>query len=237
MIAAECTDYDTNGFADLDEAIALAKAQGVIVAKQALHKDVIWNYYGLGTMLGLGKVEEVPGINGGSELLGVSVRQVDASQTPVALTHLLQSVEESLVLAAGEALPDWHPTSSPNGVRMVTMHDGAVFMPHSDDYEGLVAAIQLALDGKKTLHARINGENEYHDVLQGDVILFGCDSFSESPRVLHGFEFVGVFAVSFTLGQDPFYTISGRRPLLEDNPEYLLELAVRLEQSTREGDN
>lgn len=224
MLSIPVGEYNDVGFANLDEAVELARTQGIVNAQGAVSADLLWPLYSLGTMIGMGLASEIPGIGSGSQNGGVSVRTVNALSTPPLLHDLLKGVEGQVVAAAGTNLPQWHPTRSPAGVRMVAMINDSVFRNHSDDYEGLVVSLQLAIDGVKTMRAQIDNEWHQTQVKTGDITLFGCDTFSDRSRALHGFNFTGAFAVAFTLGQDPFYTISGNHPLLDENPQYLSNL-------------
>ncbi len=224
MITVPAGEFNSDGFADVEEAVALAKSQGIANARGAVSPDVIWNLYSLGSMLGMGMSDELPGVmlNNVASMGGVQVQGLDARKTVTPLARMLKGVEGQVLNAAGDDLPGWQPTESLMGVRIVSMFRDAVFLSHSDDYEGLVASVQFVIDGEKTMRAEVNGQWEQAPVLQGDLTLFGCDTFSEHPRTLHGFDFTGAFAVAFTLGQDPYYTISGKLPMVEENPQYLL---------------
>ena len=102
------------------------------------------------------------------------------------------------------------------------MDNGAVFQPHTDDYEGLVVSIQAGVEGEKVMRAKLSTGWEEDAVHTGDITLFAGDSFGKHSRTLHGFSFSGAYALAFTLGQDPWYTISGRLPMVEVNPDYNL---------------
>lgn len=135
---------------------------------------------------------------------GVAVRNVRAGSTPEPLRNVLENVEAAILSAADGALPGWNPTKQKLGTRVVAMADGSVFGQHTDNYQGLVAAVQLGIEGEKTMTTC----GQDIPIKNGDVILFACDNFGKATRVPHGFEFSGMYAVSFTLGQDPFYKIS-----------------------------
>ncbi|MDQ5972345.1 MAG: hypothetical protein QG553_504 [Patescibacteria group bacterium] len=224
MITVPAGEFNSAGFADVEEAVALAKSQGIANARGAVSPDVIWNLYSLGSMIGMGMSDEVPGVirQNVASMGGVQVQGLDARKTVDPLVRMLKGVEGRITEAAGDDLPNWRPTENLMGVRIVSMFRDAIFLSHSDDYEGLVASVQFVVEGEKTMRAEVNGRWEEAPVLQGDLTLFGCDTFSERPRTLHGFDFTGAFAVAFTLGQDPYYTISGNRPMVEENPQYLL---------------
>ncbi len=232
MISVEANEYNTDGFANLDEAVALAKSQGIANARGAVNRDVLWPLLSLGSMVGLGFTNEVPGIKEVTEYNGIAVYRVAFSQTLPVLKDLLTNTEVQVLTAAGSDLPDWRPTHSLTGIRMVTMNDGAIFHEHTDDYEGLVASVQLGVSGTKTMHAQVNHAWEDAAIETGDITLFAGDTFSEKSRILHGFDFVGAYAVAFTLGQDPLYTISGKLPLLEANPEYMVDV-FRIHQQAK----
>lgn len=224
MLSVPCGEYNSQGYADLEEAVALARQQGIVNVQGAISEEVLWPLFSLGTMIGMDLSAEVPGIGNGHGANGVSVKMVQPLATPNLLRGLLQGVEGQITRAAGSDLPHWQPTLSPTGVRMVLMGNGAVFRDHTDDYEGLVASVQMDVQGQKTMRARMNGEWQVANVAKGDVTLFAGDTFSPAPRTRHGFTFTGAYAVAFTLGQDPFYSISGRFPLLEENPQYLADI-------------
>ena len=225
MISVEAREYDSSGFANLDEAVALAKEQGIANARGAINEDVLWDLHSFGCMIGMGLVAEVPGIDEhGTRYNGVSVHLVNTNRTIPRLADLLENVEGRVITAAGSSLPGWQPTKSPTGVRMVAMSREAKFGEHTDDYEGLVASAQIAISGNKIMHALVDHEWEDAHIQTGDITLFAGDTFSEKSRILHGFNFMGSFAVAFTLGQDPMYTISGNLPLLDANPHYLADI-------------
>ena len=230
MIGVESRDYGAEGVADLGEAIRVARDQGIANARGAVNEELLWPMFSLGSMVGVGLANMVPGVLGGTGPIdGSSVYAMDPEQIPELLLELLGKTEDRILECSGPDLPGWHPTKSKAGVRMVVMRDEADFAPHSDDYEGLVAAVQLGIDGKKVMRAEIDGEWYEEDVNQGDVLLFGGDTFSDNSRTLHAFRFAGLYAVSFTLGQDPWYTISGKYPLIEENPQYNLTRPAQIQ--------
>lgn len=224
MIGVETRDFNENGIADLDEALDLAKNQGIANARGAVSKEITWSMFSLGAMVGSGMAAMVPGVIGGTKLGGNSVYAIDPGQAPELLVETLRSTEQRVLEAAGDELPGWRPTSRKSGIRMVAMSDGADFEPHTDDYEGLVVAVQLGVDGEKVMNAEVGGELQEEPINQGDIIFFAGDTFrsSDQVRTKHGFRFTGLYAVSFTLGQDPWYTISGSYPMIEENPQYNL---------------
>lgn len=220
MINVEARDHNSSGVADLEEAIELCKSQGISNAKGALHHDIIYDMFSLTSAIGFGMSDIIPGIYLAANLGGVGAYRVRLAEAPPLVSTILRDIESGVNKAAGDQLPDWHPTASPTGVRIAAMHRDSTFFGHTDDYEGIVASAQLGVDGKKMLRATINGEWEEHRIEQADITFFAGDTFSEHSRTEHGFRFEGAYAVAFTLGQDPFYTISGRYPFIEEHPEY-----------------
>ncbi|MDB5182230.1 MAG: hypothetical protein JWO47_14 [Candidatus Saccharibacteria bacterium] len=225
MISVECGEHDSTGFADLEEAISLAKAQGISNAKNAISPDLLWDLHSFAQMVAMGATDILPGVRPSvAGLAHLAVHSIDPSQVSGGVSKVLKGAEAKIQLGAGESLPRWRPTSSLTGVRMVAMTDGAKFYPHTDDYEGLVASLQIAVDDKKIMNAKVNGSWETEQIVKGDITFFGCDTFSAQPRVEHGFTFSGLLAVAFTLGQDPFYTISGNYPSQREHPEFFVDI-------------
>jgi len=201
MISVECGEFGTNGIADLSEAIALAKLQGISNARGAIK-------------------EEIPGVLVGSETSELGAYAIDTRALPNPARSLVIDAEKAIVQVAGDDLPGWSPTTRIPGVRLVTMLGDSRFYPHTDDYEGLVASLQWFIDGEKRIQAHINDKWVDEPINWGDITFFAGDSFSPKSRRFHGFTLAGKFAAAFTLGQDPYYTISGKYPLMTEHPEY-----------------
>lgn len=216
MISVECREYNADGIADLSEAIFVAKEQGIANAIGALHPDIVWGNFSLVMLASLGQIHMVPGLQDGAMKNGVSNYVMNVAATLPPIRKTIRSVEAEVRRVAGDELPNWRPSRRVPGVRLVTMKNDADFRMHGDCYEGLVVSAQIAQDGKKIMHTKFGDT----PVRAGDITLFGCDSFSFNPRTEHGFSFSGVQALALVIGQDPFYTISGRYPFLEEHPEY-----------------
>jgi hypothetical protein len=216
MITVETGDFNSAGIADLEEAVTLAREQGIANARNAIAPDALWGLFSLGSMAALGMAQEIPGVGEGSCKSGVSVLTLDVSKTPTLLGNMLRATQDEIVRVTGSSLPGWRPTTSKTGARMIIMQGITTFNTHTDDYEGLVASAQIMVDGEKVMKAKVNGESESVPIKQGDITLFAGDTFSEQSRICHGFSLDGNAAVAATLGQDIYYTISGKHPILDD---------------------
>jgi hypothetical protein len=205
MITVETGDFNSAGIADLEEAVTLAREQGIANARNAIAPDALWGLFSLGSMAALGMAQEIPG-----------VLTLDVSKTPTLLGNMLRATQDEIVRVTGSSLPGWRPTTSKTGARMIIMQGITTFNTHTDDYEGLVASAQIMVDGEKVMKAKVNGESESVPIKQGDITLFAGDTFSEQSRICHGFSLDGNAAVAATLGQDIYYTISGKHPILDD---------------------
>jgi hypothetical protein len=212
MISVECREYDTDGIALLDDAVELARREGIANAVGAVSRDVLRDFDDFSTCVGHDLLLAIPGIIYGGGRNGVTNYRIIPQQAPAAVQELLEGVEEHVVRAAGDRLPGWNPTKWNYGMRMVVMQNTAHFPEHTDKYEGLVASTQLAVEDEKILRAKTRVGWEYIALRSGDITLFGCDTFSDCPRRTHGLTSRGGYAIALTLGQNPDYTISGRLP-------------------------
>ncbi len=221
MITLECGEHDSAGFANLEEAIQLAKEQGISNARGAINQELLWPLHSLRSLVMLGMSEKIPGVMPVAEGSGdLATYGVIADDTPANIKDVLVGAETKILAASNGSLPGWTPTKNPTGVRLVTMTNESTFYPHTDDYEGLVASLQLSIGGNKTLITEVNGDWVEEPILQGDITFFAGDTFSRMSRRPHGLRFEGACAIAFTLGQDPFYSISGSYPFIREHPEY-----------------
>ncbi len=212
MLLVPSHEYDHTGIGNLEEAVSAAREHGIANAVGAISPGLLGEFQSVATIVQQGNVTDIPGVYEAAQGNGVGVYSVQADQTPSFMTDFLGKVQTRTTAAAGDDLPGWNPVASKSGIRMVTMVDSASFQLHSDDYEGLVAAVQVAVDGKKTMFIQTSEGLRSVPVGQGDITLFAGDTFSQHSRRRHGFVFSGSYAVALTLGQDPHYTISGNYP-------------------------
>jgi len=222
MLSVSSIEYNESGIGNLEEAVAVAKEHGISNAEGAIHPDVLSSLYSLGTLIRLGLTKEIPGLLAPPfKGLDIPVYAVVTGEVPPLLATTLEDIETSVATAGGPSLPHWRPTrQATTGVRMITLMGDRLIREHTDDYEGLVASAQLVVDGDKIMHTEAGGSMHDIPVKSGDITLFACDTFSDQSRRPHSFNFTGSLAIAFTLGQDPFYTISGRYPFIEEHPEY-----------------
>lgn len=234
MISIPTREHNTEGIADLSEAIDIAQRYGIANAEGAIAQDVCYEFQSLVGMVAMNLTDALPGLAESHYVGSVATHRLHPRERLPSLTNLLSGVQSRVLEAADDRLPSWDPVNSVFGSRMVTMvGNGARFYEHTDVYEGLVVSAQVAVDGIKRMHTTVDGEDLEFTLKQGDITLFACDSFGDVSRMPHGFNFNGLAAISLLLGQDPTYTISGNLPMLEENPQYALGVRQILDQEHR----
>lgn len=232
MIRVDCGEYGPDGIADLSEAIEVARTKGIANAKNAINPELLWNCYSVGNAVAIGMGDMIPGVIPVLRHGTLDTDAIDVARTAEPVRVLAKKTEEAIQRAAGHLLPEWEPTSKFPGVRFATMRGEARFPYHTDDYEGLVASVQMMVDGEKQMATIIDGQKVVERVEQGDITLFAGDTFSDQSRRKHGFRFSGgIGAVALIIGQDPAYTISGNYPFVEEHPEYFVSGAAEILRS------
>lgn len=214
-ISIPITEHDSSGIGNLDEAVELARVQGIVNASGAISQEAINDHSVTGVLAGLGLLHKIEGVSEIHRSGGVTINHLAFEAVQPDIQRLILGVEDKVAVSAGDHLPDWRPSGSSNGLRMIGMSPGAKFRNHPDIYEGLVVSIQLAVNGEKVMKSFIENSVQHTPIVAGDVTLFACDGFSKNSRRVHGFAFDGVGAAAITMGQDPYYTITGKYPMVD----------------------